>query len=1503
MYELNRVRLFGMGPRGARFGDVVLDLSGVGAPIGSGSLFEAPPRRPSPYSLLMLENGGGKSVLLKLVFSVMLPGKRNTLGGSSDVLEKFVVGEEAGHVVLEWMHVKSAERVITGKTYQWRRTSNREGSKLGEAWWSLRPRTEVELDTLPFALDGRRLRMDGFKEALEELDRVHPTTQLAWLGSNQGEWVEHLRSLGIEPDLFSIQRRMNADEGDAANAFQFKSSKEFVDWLLTVVLDPADAVSVAENFDSYTVNIGDRAAMLLEREFTEGAVSALRPAGEAHGRTVTARAELEQTELAARDFVAAVTARHLAEQDEAQALRSTHSSAATEASARESDRDRARDAVNEIRRQTLSLALALAEKDHENTGREQAAIDRELAAWAACEAVQVRDQAVADAQALAQRLADAEEGARPALAARDAAAAGLLAKLHDEVDKARTDATVQDGAAAQFKKDAKRADQDRTDALVAEERARSGRKSALEEVAEIGREVERATVDGLLSAGEDVPTAAAAARAQATRLATALTTAETDSNTLASSLESADALARRTTIEVARLEQQRDGKAQQLQDVTDRAVRLGADDVILAALAVATLDANTLDASADALASQLADDIATREERLDALRAEQREDQRVLNALGNGGLLPARAEVEAAIEVLDAAGIAAHPGWRYLAQNAPTGERATLVATHPEIADGIVLIDSAQLPRARVVLETARLLPAAAITVDSGATLLIETEQVSSRYVIEPNPAMFDEDAAELRRLALRDGMARRGDQITPMSTALLRTRDVVAELAAWRRACPAGRLAELAEELGTLEALVETAREQQTTAETEASTLRERISESTALTTELRAAERAAAETANALEQLAARVERATVAQRRAIEHQQTAEAAHRKAIDAKAVWERALEKAEEAARAAENSRDRASRHLAAAEEVVTSSGEVSSTVPSESLLTLRQVYAAASDAYRKVEVGHDLRAEAERAAIEAARRRGEAERLPPDLLTEAEQLLATAAGADRAGREAAIARANREKERLRTVLSTAAERVGQLTSELRQASPADRDRNVWIVLPDERRPTTVQHGYQLLEDAQAQQRDAQEALDNAVRHAADLHDKAQNAGEAARDFREALVALEAGLDDSAAHPTRQTATAGTATDTVASYDKSVETAREQAQHLRSSLRDARATEAAATRKLHSLIDAVVRYASEPRFEAMTNVARRAIISLGREHLGVRVAEFADQLAQRLATLDTDLDSASKHRKLIVDRLAALTEGALKTLRTASRLSRLPSGMGEWEGKEFLRIRFADPDPSLLVARIGELVDELAAATANRKLGNRGSASKRDGMTLLLRSAEAAVPKGFTVDVLKPDAVLRDERVAVEQMNDVFSGGQELTAAIILYCTMAALRANERGQMRTRHSGVLFLDNPIGKASATYLLDLQQGVAAALGVQLIYTTGLSDDRALAAFPLWIRMRNDADLRAGLKYIRVAEIVRAQLPDPFDAPDADSPTSAPGAITAARVYRRRVTTE
>lgn len=150
MYELTRVRLFSVGPTAARYQDVALDLRGVGAPVkvavqedlfAPDALDRTTPRRPSPASVLFLENGGGKSVLLKLIFSVLLPGRRQVVGTTSTtVLENFVLAEDVAHVVCEWMHVGTGRLLVTGKVSEWRgHVASTDPEKLADAWYSFRP--------------------------------------------------------------------------------------------------------------------------------------------------------------------------------------------------------------------------------------------------------------------------------------------------------------------------------------------------------------------------------------------------------------------------------------------------------------------------------------------------------------------------------------------------------------------------------------------------------------------------------------------------------------------------------------------------------------------------------------------------------------------------------------------------------------------------------------------------------------------------------------------------------------------------------------------------------------------------------------------------------------------------------------------------------------------------------------------------------------------------------------------------------------------------------------------------------------------------------------------------------------------------------------------------------------------------------------------------------------------------------------------------------------------
>ena len=115
-------------------------------------------------------------------------------------------------------------------------------------------------------------------------------------------------------------------------------------------------------------------------------------------------------------------------------------------------------------------------------------------------------------------------------------------------------------------------------------------------------------------------------------------------------------------------------------------------------------------------------------------------------------------------------------------------------------------------------------------------------------------------------------------------------------------------------------------------------------------------------------------------------------------------------------------------------------------------------------------------------------------------------------------------------------------------------------------------------------------------------------------------------------------------------------------------------------------------------------------------------------------------------------------------------------------------------------------------------------------------------------------------------ERIPIGAMA-TFSRGQQLTAAIMLYCTLVQLRSRSRGRSG-RDTGVLILDNPVGTCSSVPLLDLQLHIARAMGVQLVYTTGVHDHDALATFPNTVRLRNaHRDRLTGDHHVTVEGVV------------------------------------
>ncbi|MFF6994237.1 hypothetical protein ACFY93_04655 [Streptomyces sp. NPDC008313] len=1584
MYELSRVRLYSIGPAGARYADTVLDLRGVGEPVpdpapAQAEFFEeepvGPPRRPAPAGVLFLENGGGKSVLLKLIFSVMLPGHRNTLGGaSSGVLRKFLLADDCGHVALEWQHTLTGECVVVGKVSEWRgRQVSGDPRKFAEAWYSFRPGPGLSLDSLPVAeatamrppvegasgAQGRRRTMKGFRDALTDAGKSYPHLEVHWEEIHD-RWNEHLGDLGLDPELFRYQREMNADEGEAAGLFAVKKDSDFTDLLLRAVTDTRDTDGLADLVSGFGNKLGRRSELIAERDFTAGSADLLGRIVEAAGARARARDIHTAAERRTRTLARRLSARAVGERGRAGDLAQRVTAAAHTVTEAEAARSRSALIAAELAYRHASLALAGAEKSAAAQKRELADARTLHSAWQAAEAV-LRHRAAADRSArVAAAIREAERDAAPALAARARAAVDLVRALHGAAEGAEALANEEEERSAGLQETGEAAHRDATAAATQAQRARSEIGHLRQRLTEVEQETAEAVRAGWLddSAPDADPARAALAASDAEKTAVAAwDTARDASRRAAEHAREAAAAESRAELTAARAADASTA-AERAHDAERRTAEALAGEERLAELlslphsvpgpgraglprprsaagsgAAAPaaspngsgggrgttdegrggheddvwgerrtpLSAEELDHATDDLRRQLDDGVANAERQLFELRTAAADDARILGALGDGGLLPPGPDVLATVEFLGEHGIPALPGWRYLAQAVDPADHAQVLAARPELVDGVIITDPDTHARARETLGDAALLPRSAVAVGTAAALLAPTpatgEGEGDVFLVPPNPAMHDEHAADEERQALRTRAARRDEDIRALAARLAKDRELAARLASWRAGCPAGRLAELAE----------AARQARTFAEeseaelAEARALRAEADESAAEAAHVRDERQEAAQrarrAADALAGLAFRLRERAGWQ---VQLRELADEAAESEARAQSCLERARA-ADEDRRAAQRAADDARRtaralraerseiagvpddsaHLTDAGDAAgDGAGAPDGPAPATSrpsLPALREAYRAASQLYEKVGVGADLRAEQARAESDESAALAELDRLSNKVRTRAAQLLQSPDGSDGPSRQAAAARAEELVQLLETRMSTASEHLGRLRGEAERHAPDDGEAHTG--LPEDLTPRDAEHAQALLRTATGELAAHSDALSTAREAHAALLDAHRAAEDGAGGFDETAALLRDLLreqaDDEGDEPEP--------------YPGTLEEARHSAAEARRSLRGCAADLSAAEAAVREASDILVRHANSTRYEQVRTPARQQIRELPASSLPEHAQKWADAFAPRLRVLTDELDQLERNRDSIVDRLRGLVESALATLRSAQRLSRLPEGLGEWSGQEFLRIRFEEPDQATLAERLGEVIDEATRAAVRKNTDLR-----RDGMSLLLRGVSAALqPKGVAVEILKPDAVLRAERVPVGQMGDVFSGGQLLTAAIALYCTMAALRSNDRGRDRHRHAGTLFLDNPIGRANATYLLELQRAVSDALGVQLLYTTGLFDTTALAEFPLVIRLRNDADLRAGLKYISVEEHLRPGLPQP--GPDGDAVHSE---ITATRMYKR-----
>ncbi|MGV9573629.1 hypothetical protein ACWDRX_31125, partial [Streptomyces nigra] len=721
-----------------------------------------------------------------------------------------------------------------------------------------------------------------------------------------------------------------------------------------------------------------------------------------------------------------------------------------------------------------------------------------------------------------------------------------------------------------------------------------------------------------------------------------------------------------------------------------------------------------LDRFADELRELLDDAVSSAERQLFDLRTAAADDARILGALGDGGLLPPGPDVLATVEFLGEQGIPALPGWRYLAQAVDPVDHARVLAARPELVDGVIITDPGTHARAREALADAALLPRSTVAVGTAAALLAPTPAADAPdtdvFLVPPNPAMHDEHAADEERQALRARATERDEEIRGLAARLGKDRELAARLASWRTGCPAGWLVELAQAARDARAFAEESEAELAEARSVRAEADEAAAEAAAVRDERQEAAQKARRAADALAGLAFRLRERAGWQ---VRLRELADEAAESEARAQSCLERARAADEDrraAQRAADDARRTARALRAERSEIAGAPDDVPDSdadSPKASLPALREAFRAASQVYEKVGVGADLRAEQARAESDESAARAELDRLSNKVRTRAEQLLESPDGSDGPSRQAAVSRAEELVQLLETRMSGASEQLGRLRGEAERHAPQEGEAHT--ELPEELRPRDAEHAQSLLSTATAELAAHSEALAQARDAHTELLDAHRAAEDAAGGFDEIAAMLRDLLREHTSDEEQEA---------VEPYPGSLEEARRSAAEARRSLRGCAADLSAAEAGVREASDVLVRHANSTRYEQVRTPARQQIRELPASALPEHAQKWADAFAPRLRVLTDELAQLERNRDSIVDRLRGLVESALATLRSAQRLSRLPEGLGEWSGQEFLRIRFEEPDQATLTERLGEVIDE-----ATRAAVKKNSDLRRDGM------------------------------------------------------------------------------------------------------------------------------------------------------------------------------------
>lgn len=146
-----------------------------------------------------------------------------------------------------------------------------------------------------------------------------------------------------------------------------------------------------------------------------------------------------------------------------------------------------------------------------------------------------------------------------------------------------------------------------------------------------------------------------------------------------------------------------------------------------------------------------------------------------------------------------------------------------------------------------------------------------------------------------------------------------------------------------------------------------------------------------------------------------------------------------------------------------------------------------------------------------------------------------------------------------------------------------------------------------------------------------------------------------------------------------------------------------------------------------------------------------------------------------------------------------------------------------------------------------------------------KSGTDLVAAAIQKLVGKSLGLFIAKLTRDESEQYAPIDKLSN--SGGEAVSMALFLYILTAQARAEMQADTRRAPGGPLILDNPFAKASSPFIWRAQRAFARAMGVQLIFATGINDIDTLGEFEHFIYLRDGGvNSKSGRHHIEHVEL-------------------------------------